>query len=90
LGNELPRSRAARYQNEFYLINPDAEHRGILLIKKESCSKHKEMAQGITRKLGLACPAVAGSVGSWICAPASLPEADKLQTLPYWNALAFG
>jgi hypothetical protein len=34
---ELPRSsrsRVAKYQNEFYLINPDAEHRGILLIKK--------------------------------------------------------
>jgi len=31
--NELPRSRAAKYQNEFYLFNPDAEHRGILLIK---------------------------------------------------------
>jgi len=33
LKNELPRSRAARYQNEFCFINPDAEHRGILLIK---------------------------------------------------------
>jgi hypothetical protein len=22
--NELPRSRAAKYQNEFYLFNPDA------------------------------------------------------------------
>jgi hypothetical protein len=32
--NELPRSRTAGYQNEFYLINPDAEHRGIHLIKK--------------------------------------------------------
>jgi hypothetical protein len=32
--NELPRSRAAKYQNEFLSINPDAEHRGILLIKK--------------------------------------------------------
>jgi len=31
--NELPRSRAARYQKEF-LFNPDAEHRGIRLIKK--------------------------------------------------------
>jgi len=30
--NELPRSRAARYQKEL-LFNPDAEHRGILLIK---------------------------------------------------------
>jgi len=33
LKNELPRSRAARYQKEF-LFNPDAEHRGIRLIKK--------------------------------------------------------
>jgi len=30
--NELPRSRAARYQKEF-LFNPDAEHQGIRLIK---------------------------------------------------------
>ena len=30
--NELPRSRAARYQKEFS-FNPDAEHQGILLIK---------------------------------------------------------
>jgi hydroxylamine reductase len=29
--NELPRSKAARYQKEFS-FNPDAEHRGILLI----------------------------------------------------------
>jgi hypothetical protein len=29
--NELPRSRAARYQKEFS-FNPDAEHRGNLLI----------------------------------------------------------
>jgi hypothetical protein len=33
--NELPRSRAARYQKEFS-FNPDAEHRGILLIKKQN------------------------------------------------------
>ena len=32
--NELPRSRAARYQKEFS-FNPDAEHRGILLIKEK-------------------------------------------------------
>ena len=32
--NELPRSRAARYQKEF-LFNPDAEHRGIRLIKAD-------------------------------------------------------
>jgi len=32
LVNELPRSRAAKYQKEFS-FNPDAEHRGILLIK---------------------------------------------------------
>jgi hypothetical protein len=29
--NEPPRSRAAKYQKEFS-FNPDAEHRGILLI----------------------------------------------------------
>jgi len=32
--NEPPRSRAARYQKEFS-FNPDAEHRGILLIKNK-------------------------------------------------------
>jgi len=36
--NEAPRSRAARYQKEFS-FNPDAEHRGILLIKKELSRK---------------------------------------------------
>ena len=30
--NELPRSRAAKHQKAFS-FNPDAEHRGILLIK---------------------------------------------------------
>jgi hypothetical protein len=39
--NELPRSRAARYQKEFS-FNPDAEHRGILLIKG-SYEKAKEV-----------------------------------------------
>jgi hypothetical protein len=41
--NELPRSRAARYQKEFS-FNPDAEHRRILLIKK------KETSEGYTHK----------------------------------------
>jgi len=45
--NERPRSRAAKYQNEFLpLINPDAEHRGILLIKKaELATLNKDLSQ---------------------------------------------
>ena len=38
--NELPRSRAARYQKEFS-FNPDAEHQGILLIKFDSFKENK-------------------------------------------------
>ncbi len=38
--NELPRSRAARYQKEFS-FNPDAEHRGILLIKEQILTELK-------------------------------------------------
>ena len=44
--NELPRSRAARYQKEF-LFNPDAENRGILLIKKKPSPKANAPLQTI-------------------------------------------
>jgi hypothetical protein len=46
--NELPRSRAAKYQKAFSSY-PDAEHRGILWIKKISQRFKQALITGLIR-----------------------------------------